>query len=73
MTSRNIQSNQEKLNLNGDGIDYPLQYSCLGNPMEEESGRLQSTRSQKSPTRLNNSTTKENQFNLFKVILIFLI
>ena len=50
MTSRNIQSNQEKLNLNGDGIDYPLQYSCLGNPMEEESGRLQSTRSKKSDT-----------------------
>lgn len=24
-----IQSNQEKLNLNGEGIDYPLHYSCL--------------------------------------------
>ena len=69
MTSRNIQSNQEKLNLNGDGIDYHLQYSCLGNPVEEESGRLQSMRSRKGWTRLNNSTTKENQLNLFNCLI----
>ena len=31
----------------GEGNGNPFQYSCLGNPMEEEPGRLQSTRSQR--------------------------
>ena len=26
----------------GEENDYPLQYSCLGNPMDKEPGRLQS-------------------------------
>ena len=32
----------------GEGNDNPLQYSCLGNPMEKELGRLQSMGLQKS-------------------------
>ena len=31
----------------GEGNGYPLQYSCLKNPMDEEPGRLQSMRSQR--------------------------
>ena len=31
----------------GEGNGNPLQYSCLGNPMEEEPGRLQSMRSKR--------------------------
>ena len=31
----------------GVGKGYPLQYSCLGNPMEEEPGGLQSMRLQR--------------------------
>ena len=34
----------------GEGNGYPLLFSCLENPMEEESGRLQSMRLQKSRT-----------------------
>ena len=35
----------------GEGNDNPLQYSCLGNPMDrKEPGRLQSMGSQKSQT-----------------------
>ena len=34
----------------------PLQYSCLGNPWTEESGRLLSTGLQKSQTRLSKAT-----------------
>ena len=34
----------------GEGNGNPLQYSCLGNPMTEEPGRLQSMGSQKSQT-----------------------
>ena len=32
----------------GEENSNPLQYSCLGNPMEDEPGRLQSTGSQKA-------------------------
>ena len=38
----------------GQGNGNLLQYSCLGNPMTEEPGRLQSTGLQKSQTRLSN-------------------
>ena len=31
----------------GEGNDYPLQYSCLGNPWTEEPGGLQSMESQR--------------------------
>ena len=34
----------------GEGNGNPLQYSCLGNPMTEEPGRLQSMGSQESDT-----------------------
>ena len=34
----------------GEGNGNPLQYSCLGNPMTEEPGRLESTGLQKSQT-----------------------
>ena len=37
----------------GEGNGNPLQYSCLGNPMDEEPGGLQSTGLQKSQTRLS--------------------
>ena len=36
----------------GGGHDNPPQYSCLGNPMTEEPGGLQSMRSKKSQTQL---------------------
>ena len=36
----------------GEGNGNSLQDSCLGNPMAEEPGRLQSIGSQKSQTRL---------------------
>ena len=36
----------------GGGHGNPLQYSCLGNPMKEEPGRLQSIASQKKWTQL---------------------
>ena len=42
----------------GEGNGYPLQYSCLGNPMDRGPGGLQSMGSQKSLARLkqqNNS------------------
>jgi len=42
----------------GEGNGNPLQYSCLGNPMD--SGAWQSPGSQKSQTRLINQTTKGN-------------
>ena len=35
------------------GILIPCQYSCLGNPMDKEPGRLESMRSQKSWTWLH--------------------
>ena len=38
----------------GEGNGNPLQYSCLGNPMDEKPGGLQSMGSQKSGTWLNN-------------------
>ena len=38
----------------GEGDGNLLRYSCLGNPMTEEPGRLQSTGLQKSQTRLSN-------------------
>ena len=38
----------------GQGNGNLLQYSCLGNPMTEEPGRLQSTGLKKSQTRLSN-------------------
>ena len=37
----------------GGGNGYPLQYSCLGNPMDRGAGGLQSKGSQKSPTQLS--------------------
>ena len=37
----------------GEGNDNPLQYSCLGIPLTEEPGRLQSTGFAKSQTRLS--------------------
>ena len=36
------------------GNGNPLQHSCLGNPMDRESGRLLSMGSQESRTRLSN-------------------
>ena len=41
----------------GEGNGNPLQYSCIENPMAEEPGGLQSVGSEKSWTRLNESTT----------------
>ena len=38
----------------GEGNGNPSQYSCLGNPWTEESGRVQSMGSQKSWTHLSN-------------------
>ena len=38
----------------GEGEDNILQYSCLENPMDGGSGRLQSMRSQKSQALLSN-------------------
>ena len=38
----------------GQGKGNLLQYSCLGNPMTVERGRLQSTGLQKSQTRISN-------------------
>ena len=38
----------------GEGKGYPLQCSCLENPMEKEPGRLQSMGSQNSQTQLSN-------------------
>ena len=37
----------------GEGNGNPLQYSCLGNPMTEEPGGLQSMESQQSWARLS--------------------
>ena len=37
----------------GEGSDNPVQYSNLGNPMDEEPGRKQSMGSQKSQTQLS--------------------
>ena len=43
----------------GEGKGNPLlQYSCLGNPMTEEPGGLDSLGSQKSQSRLNRSSNK---------------
>ena len=44
----------------GEGNGNPLQYSCLGNPMDRGAGRLQSTGSQKSQMRL----TKQQDWDL---------
>ena len=41
----------------GGGNGSPLQYSCLGNLLEEEPGGLQSMGSQKNGTQLYNGTT----------------
>ena len=41
--------------ISGEGNGNPLQHSCLENPMDEESGRLQSMGSQ-SQTRLSDFT-----------------
>ena len=38
----------------GEGKGNPLQYSCMGNPMDREPGGLQSVGSQKSQTWLTN-------------------
>ena len=38
----------------GEGNGYPLQCSCLENPMTEEPGRLQSMGLQESDTRVTN-------------------
>ena len=43
------------ISISGEGNGNPLQYSCLENPMDEESGRLQSMGSQ-SQTRLSDFT-----------------
>ena len=40
----------------GVGNGNPLQFSCLGNPMDREPGRLQSIGSQKTWTQLSNQT-----------------
>ena len=37
----------------GEGNGHPLQYSCLGNPITEEPGELQSMGSQKSQIQLS--------------------
>ena len=37
----------------GEGNGYPLQYSCLGNPMDKGAGRLQSMGSQESDMTTN--------------------
>ena len=47
-----------------EGNGNPLQYSCLGNPMEPK--RLQSMGSQKSQTRLRDSTTTNNTQKIYK-------
>ena len=41
------------LSLNGEGNGYPLQYSCLGNPMDREAWRATVHGVAKSRTRLD--------------------
>ena len=38
----------------GEGNGYPLQYSCLDNPMDKGVSQLQSMGSQRSQTQLSN-------------------
>ena len=52
----------------GEGNGNPLQYFCLGSPMDEEFGRLQSMGLQKSQTRLSNNNKHLND----PIVLMFL-
>ena len=55
-----VQSLSQEDSLEGHGT--PLQYSCLGNPIDGGACRLQSMGSQKSWTWLKNSTTTNSIF-----------
>ena len=43
----------------GEGKGYPLQYSCLGNPMDRGAWQATVYGSQQSQTQLSNKTTKQ--------------
>ena len=43
----------------GEGKGYPLQYSCLGNPMDRGAWQATVYESQQSQTQLSNETTKQ--------------
>ena len=45
-----------------EGNGNPLQYSCLGNPMDRGAGGLQCMGLPKSQTRLNDSTTTTSHY-----------